>query len=268
MLPRRPFSRLSLIIATLFAANLSLAETPAASAPFTPEQQQLIRQISASEAHGLIPQVASAAAVNVEKSIAGEKQAIEVAKEALEVGRKSVDWWLSNIGILMTLFGLVLTAAAFGIPYAMGLKKKAEWQEKLADITQKLEKAEAAQQQAEKHANEIEKLRDSALEKTSLIPNAEQLTGKLSDEVLEKLRIEKPPQVVRLIQQAWDAHGNKDWAVAKPLWELLSLIESQDANVWFNFGYAEAHSGQNWQQVSNCFQRAHLLAPDVFTCNN
>lgn len=92
--------------------------------------------------------------------------------------------------------------------------------------------------------------------------------GELSGELLAKLQAEKPPQVVKLIQQAWDAHEKEDWAVAKPLWALLSLIESQDANVWFNLAYAEVHSGEDWQLICDAYQRAHLLEPSAIVCNN
>lgn len=271
--PHRLF-RPVLVAAALCAANLAVADLPA-SAPFTPAQQQAIRQISASEAQAQVPLVASAAAASVAKTIEGEKQAIDVAKDALEVGRKSVDWWLSNIGVLMAILGAVLAVASIGIPLWMGRKQKAEWQEKLADITQKLAQAQAAQQQAaaaqqraEQHAGEIEALLLSARDKTSQIPNAEQITGKLEGDVLAKLRAEKPPQVVRLIQQAWEAHEKEDWAAAKPLWGLLSLIESHDANVWFNFAYAEQHSGKNWQLIHDAYQRSHLLQPSEMACNN
>lgn len=269
-----PKPRLTLLAAAVLAANLAHA-TPTASAPFTPEQQQLIRQISASEANGLLPQVASAAAANVAKTIEGEKQAIAVAKDALEVGRKSVDWWLSNISFWVGGLGLLIAVAGIGIPLWMGRTQKAEWQKKLADITQKLAEAQAAQQlaaaaqqQAEQHAREIETLRNNAQNKISLIPNAEQVTGALSAEVLAKLREEKSPQIVTLIEQALKANEKEDWASAKPLWELLSLIESHDANVWFNLAFAEQLSGKNWQLICEAYQFSHLLQPSSDSCNN
>lgn len=251
-----PKPRLTLLAAAVLAANLAHA-IQAASAPFTPEQQQLIRQISASEANGLLPQVASAAAANVQKTIEGEKQAIAVAKDALEVGRKSVDWWLSNISLWVGGLGLLITVAGIGIPLWIVRKQKAE----LANITEKLN-------QAEQYVYEIEKLRDSALKKTSLIPNAAQLTGKLSKELLEKLRKEKPPQVVGLIEQAWEAHEKKDWARAKPLWELLSLIESHDSIVWFNLGFVESELEDDWERAHDYFRRSYLLNPTAAACHN
>lgn len=266
--------RPALLTAALCAANLAVAELPA-SAPFTPAQQQAIRQISASEAQAQVPLVASAAAASVAKTIEGEKQAIDVAKDALEVGRKSVDWGLSNISVWLGGLGLLIGVASIGIPLWMGRKQKAEWQEKLADITQKLteaqaaqQRAAAAQQQAEQHAREIETLLHTARDKTSLIPSAEDIKGELSGELLAKLQAEKPPQVVKLIQQAWEAHNKKDWAAAKPLWALLSLIESQNANVWFNLAYAEQHAGKDFQRICDGYQRSHLLEPSAVTCNN
>ncbi len=259
--------RPTLLAAALCAANLAVAAQPA-SAPFTPAQQQVIRQISASAAEAQVPLVASAAAASVAKTIEGEKQAIDVAKDALEVGRKSVDWWLSALGLLMAVAGI-------GIPFLMGRQQKAEWKERMDEISGKLaeanvakEMAEAAQQQAEQYASEIDKLLHTANYKISLIPNAEQVTGKLEGDVLAKLRSEKPPQVVKLIQQALEAHEKEEWVAAKPLWKLLSLIESQDANVWFNLAYAEVHSGQNWQLICDGFQRSHLLEPSAVACSN
>ncbi len=266
--------RPTLLAAALCAANLAVAAQPA-SAPFTPAQQQAIRQISASAAQAQVPLVASAAAASVAKTIEGEKQAIDVAKDALEVGRKSVDWWLSNISVWLGGLGLLIGVVGIGIPLWMGRKQKAEWQEKLADITQKLTQAQAAQQQAaaaqqqaEQHAREIETLLHTARDKTSLIPSAEDIKGELSGELLEKLQAEKPPQVVQLIQQALEAHEKEDWAAAKPLWALLSLIESQDANVWFNLAYAEQYSGEDWQLICDGYHRAHLLEPSAIVCNN
>lgn len=259
--------RPTLLAAALCAANLVVAAQPA-SAPFSPAQQQAIRQISASEAQAQVPLVASAAAASVAKTIEGEKQAIDVAKDALEVGRKSVDWWLSALGLLMAVAGI-------GIPFLMGRQQKAEWKERLDEISGKLaeanaakEMAEAAQQQAEQHAREIETLLHTARDKTSLIPSAEDIKGELSGELLAKLQAEKPPQVVKLIQQAWEAHNKEDWAAAKPLWALLSLIESQDANVWFNLAYAEEHAGKDFQLICDGYQRSQLLQPSADACNN
>ncbi|MDC7692427.1 tetratricopeptide repeat protein [Vogesella indigofera] len=274
MLPLHPALRLSLLAAALVAANLVHAEVPAGS-PFTPEQQQLIRQLSASEVKAATPEIASEAASSVAKTIAGEKQAIEVAKDALEVGRKSVDWWLSNISVWLGGLGLLIAVAGIGIPLWMGRKQKVEWQEKLNLLTQKMQEAETAQQQAkaaqqaaEQHAQEIEELLTHARNKTSLIPKADEITGKLSVEVLEKLRNEKPPQVVKLIEQAWDAHRRKDWKTAKPLWGLLSLIEGHDSNVWFNLGFTLAHMNSDWETVASCFERSHLLEPNPDALNN
>lgn len=274
MLPLRPALRLSLLAAALVAANLVHAEVPA-SAPFTAEQQHVIQQLSASEVRAAAPKIASEAASSVAKTIEGEKQAIEVAKDALELGRKSVDWWLSNIGVLIAILGAVLAAASIGIPYVMGLKRKAEWEEKLEQLTLKLQEAEAAQQKAEtaqqraeNHATEIEILLLHAREKTSRIPKADEITGQISDEVVEKLRAEKPSQVVKLIEQAWDAHHKEDWEAAKPLWELLSLIESHDANVWFNLGFASDHTNEDKSLIAEYYRRSHLLEADAVTLNN
>ena len=165
-------------------------------------------------------------------------------------------------------WGVLLAAASVGIPYLMGKKQKTEWQEKLNELTRKLAEAETARKRIEDHATETERLLQQARDKTSLIPNAETLTGQLSTELLEKLQTEKPPQVVRLIEQAWEAHRQEDWATAKPLWELLSLIESQDANVWFNLAYAESKLGQDYQQITDYYRRAHLLKPRASACNN
>ncbi len=274
MLPLRPALRLSLLAATLVAANLVHADVPA-GAPFTPEQQHVIQQLSASEVRAAVPTIASEAASSVAKTIEGEKQAIEVAKDALEVGRKSVDWWLSNISVWLGGLGLLIAVAGIGIPLWMGRKQKAEWQEKLNLLTQKLQevetaqqKAEAAQLKAERHAQEIETLLNHARDKASLIPKADEITGQLSVEVLEKLRKEKPPQVVALIEQAWGADKAGDWETAKPLWELLSLIESHDSNVWFNLAYSLLQTKKDWGYIAQCFQRSNMLQPRPVTLAN
>lgn len=275
MLPLRPALRFSLLAAALVAANLVHAEVPA-SAPFTAEQQQLIRQLSASEVRAAAPKIASEAASSVAKTIEGEKQAIEVAKDTLEVGRKSVDWWLSNIGVLMAILGAVLAAASIGIPYVMGLKRKAEWEEKLEQLTLKLQEAEAAQQkaetaqqQAESHATEIETLLQHAREKTSRIPKADEITVQISEEVIEKLRAEKPSQVVKLIEHALDAHSSDNWEKARPLWQLLSQIESNDSNVWFNYGRSLQGCGADFNEAAiNAYGNSLLLEDDVITYSN
>ncbi len=259
--------RPTLLAAALCAANLAVAELPA-SAPFTPAQQQAIRQISASEAQAQVPLVASAAAASVAKTIEGEKQAIGVAKDALEVGRKSVDWWLSNISVWLGGLGLLIGAASIGIPLWMGRKQRAEWNEKLDELIKKLNEAESVQRQAQENADEIAALLHESRHKASLIPNSEVLKGELSDELLAKLKAEKPPQVVKLIKQAWDAQHREDWQAALPLWSLLSLIESQDSNVWFNLGVVHSEGHQNWIAAAECFQRSNLLDPHPSTLFN
>ncbi|MCG9059360.1 hypothetical protein LH452_10495 [Laribacter hongkongensis] len=253
---------------SLSARAETSATIPPTVSTLTPEQQTAVRELSRQEIDTATPRLTEQVGKQVEKQIEGEKQAMAIAKDALEVGRKSVDWWLSNIGVLMGILGVLLAAASVGIPYLMGKKQKTEWQEKLNELTRKLAEAETARKQIEDHATETERLLQQARDKTSLIPNAETLTGQLSTELLEKLKADKPPQVVRLIEQAWEAHRQKDWATAKPLWELLSLIESQDANVWFNLAYAESELGQDYQQITDYYRRAHLLDPDASTCNN
>ncbi len=250
MLPLRPALRLSLLAAALIAANLVYAEVPA-GAPFTPEQQQLIRQLSVSEAKAMTPQIASEALVIVAKTTEG--QTLQVAKEALEVGRKSVDWWLTALGLLMAVAGI-------GLPIWLGRKHD--------EVEIKLREADAAKQKAEIAQRHAEQLLENFNKQTSLIPNADEITGKLSNEVLEKLHKVKPPQVVTLIEQAWDAHRRKDWKTAKPLWELLSLIEGHDYNVWFNLGLTLVRTNQDWQTAASCFERSHLLKPSSYALNN
>ncbi|UDM16206.1 hypothetical protein [Vogesella sp. XCS3] len=244
--------RPALLAAALCAANLAVAAQPA-SAPFTPAQQQAIRQISASAAQAQVPLVASAAAASVAKTIEGEKQAIDVAKDALEVGRKSVDWWLTALGLVMALAGIGLS---------VWLSRKHD------EVEVKLKEADAAKQKAEIALRHAEQLIENFSKQASLIPNADAISDKLSADVLEKLKMVKPPQVVKLIEQAWAAHHQKNWVIAKPLWELLSLIESQDANVWFNLAYAEQHAGKDFQLICDGYQRSHLLEPSAEASNN
>ena len=146
--------RPTLLAAALCAANLAVAELPA-SAPFTPAQQQAIRQISASEAQAQVPLVASAAAASVAKTIEGEKQAIDVAKDALEVGRKSVDWWLTVLGLIM----------------ALGWYRLSVWLSRKHDeVEVKLKEADAAKQKAEIALRNAEQLIESFSKQTSLVP--------------------------------------------------------------------------------------------------
>ena len=268
MIPHRLAFLFLLGSLSLSARAETSATVPPTVATLTPEQQTAVRELSRQEIDTATPRLTEQVGKQVEKQIEGEKQAMAIAKDALEVGRKSVDWWLSNIGVLMGILGVLLAAASVGIPYLMGKKQKTEWQEKLNELTRKLAEAETARKRIEDHATETERLLQQARDKTSLIPNAETLTGQLSTELLEKLQTEKPPQVVRLIEQAWEAHRQEDWATAKPLWELLSLIESQDANVWFNLAYAESKLGQDYQQITDYYRRAHLLKPRASACNN
>lgn len=268
MLPLRPALRFSPLAVALVAANLVYAEVPA-GAPFTPEQQQLIRQLSASEVHAAVPTIASEAASSIAKTIEGEKQAIEVAKDALEVGRKSVDWWLSNISVWLGGLGLLIAVAGIGIPLWMGRKQKVEWQEKLNLLTQKLQEAEtaqqhaeAAQQKAEKHASEIETLRDKAHEMIGQMPSLEQSTGGLSAEDLDKLRKGKPPHVVDLIERGWQAGREGQWETAKTLWELISYIESSNPGVWTNLGFVYVNL-KNFEQASRCYTFSNALVSNA-----
>lgn len=258
----------SLALSARAETSATVTPPPETLANLTPEQQTAVRELSRQEIDTATTRLTEQVGKQVEKQIEGEKQAMAIAKDALEVGRKSVDWWLSNIGVLMGILGVLLAAASVGIPYLMGKKQKIEWQEKLDELTRKLAEAETARKQIEDHAAETERLLQQARDKTSLIPNAETLTGQLSTELLEKLKADKSPQVVTLIEQAWEAHHQKDWATAKPLWELLSLIESQDANVWFNLAYAESELGQDYPQITDCYRRAYLLLPSPAACNN
>ena len=244
--------RPTLLAAALCAANLAVAAQPA-SAPFTPAQQQAIRQISASEAQAQVPLVASAAAASVAKTIEGEKQAIDVAKDALEVGRKSVDWWLTTLGLIM---------AVAGIGLSVWLSRKHH------EVELQLKEADVAKQKVEDALRNAEQLIESFSKQTSLIPNADAISDKLSADVLEKLKMVKPPQVVKLIKQAWDAQHREDWQAALPLWSLLSLIESQDSNVWFNLGVVHSEGHQNWIAAAECFQRSNLLDPHPSTLFN
>lgn len=263
-----PLVRPTLLAAALCAANLAVAAQPA-SAPFTPAQQQAIRQISASAAQAQVPLVASAAAASVAKTIEGEKQAIDVAKDALEVGRKSVDWWLTTLGLIM---------AVAGIGLSVWLSRKHH------EVELQLKEADVAKQKVEDALRNAEQLIESFSKQTSLLTGSERLiksdkqvgepsvtdsaSEKLSSEVLEKLQKIKPPQVVKLIKQAWDAQHREDWQAALPLWSLLSLIESQDSNVWFNLGVVHSEGHQNWIAAAECFQRSNLLDPHPSTLFN
>lgn len=261
MIPHRIALLLLLGSLALSARAETSATVPPSVATLSPEQQTAVRELSRQEIDAAAPRLTEQVSQQVGKQIEGEKQAMAIAKDALEVGRKSVDWWLSNISLWLAGLGLLIAVASIGIPLFIAYKLK-----KYSDGIKK--KLEQMLKQAGQHTGEIEKLLHSARDKTSLIPNAETLTSQLSTDLLEKLRAEKPPQVVRLIEQAWEAHHQKDWATAKPLWELLSLIESQDANVWFNLAYAESELGQDYPQITDCYRRSHLLNPSVEACNN
>ena len=316
------FPCLSLIATALVAANLVHAEVPA-SAPFTPEQQQLIRQISASEVKAATPAMASAAAATVED----KTQNIETAKEVLEIGRNQLNLWLGYLGVLtgaIGLFGIAvplftvkkykdeidkqaeeLRAKLKLAENALADAQKAQEKTKTAqqraeaalqkvDIAQQniaeaqtkageaqqhaesiqkhveaaLELARIAQERAEQHTCEIETLLTDAHNKTNLIPNADTVTGDLKAEVLAKLQQHKPPQVVALIQQAVEKYQKQDWVAAKPLYELLSLVESHEPNVWFNLGVVLQKTQTDMTKVIECYQRSDLLQPNVKALHN
>lgn len=241
MLPLRPALHLSLIAAALIAANLTHADVPA-SAPFTPEQQQLIQQLSASEVHRLTPQIASAAALSAAKSIQGEKQAIDMAKDALEVGRKSVDWWLSNISVWLAAFGILIALASFGIPYAMGKKRQLELEGELnevrnqfSDAKLQLTEVKKIQENALSHLQNIEKIAKQAKEKESLIPDADQISGSISKEVIEKIQNNEGKNVAHLVERAMNETKKNSWKEAAYLWRLLTFIQPEEPSVWINY---------------------------------
>lgn len=173
----------------------------------------------------------------------GAQEKAEAAQQQTEAALKHVTAAQENIATAQVVVG----------------KAQQETESLQTRVETVLASAKEAQEKAEQHAQQIETLLKDAREKTSLIPNAKQITGELSAEVLEKLRAEKPPQVVKLIKQAWDAQHREDWQAALPLWSLLSLIESQDSNVWFNLGVVHSEGHQNWIAAAECFERSNLL---------
>lgn len=260
--PRRLF-RPVLLAAALCAANLAVAALPA-SAPFSPAQQQAIRQISASEAQAQVPLVASAAAANVAKTIEGEKQAIAATKEYLELGRKNVDWWLGFLSLL-------LAAAAFFV-WRTNERSRQEWDDLQKGITsehlQNMKDAAEARkelrqemqdcikdakerfdqhlkltetsvdilkrdlEQARKMLSEIEQHRDSAL-----APPAD-----AAPEIIEAAMqtnqsnaAHSPQSKLAAIAQQFGK--NKNWQEAASRWQALTDLEPENRGYWFNYGY-------------------------------
>jgi len=255
--------RPALLTAALCAANLAVADLPA-SAPFTPAQQQAIRQISASAAQAQVPLVASAAAASVAKTIEGEKQAIGATKEFLELGRKNVDWWLGFLSLL-------LAVAAFFV-WRTNERSRQEWDDLQKGITsehlQNMKDAAEARkelrqemqdcikdakerfdqhlkltetsvdilkrdlEQARKMLSEIEQHRDSAL-----APPAD-----AAPEVIEAAMqtnqsnaAHSPQSKLAAIAQQFGKE--KNWQEAASRWQALTDLEPENRGYWFNYSY-------------------------------
>ncbi|MCG9125672.1 hypothetical protein LH460_13610 [Laribacter hongkongensis] len=258
----------SLALSAHAETSATVIPMPATVATLTPEQQTAVRELSRQEIDTATPRLTEQVGKQVEKQIEGEKQAMAIAKDALEVGRKSVDWWLSNLSFWIAVLGLLIAVAGIGIPLWMGRKQKAEWQEKLNLLTQKLQAAETARQQAEaaknqakQHAEEIETLLKESRNRTSLIPNAETFAKQHKSEIIKELQEKTSSEKAVLINRALNASKNNEWKNAYWLWKLLSYSESLDANLWYNWGKASLNTEpvKDLDTAIRCFRNAYLL---------
>lgn len=264
MLPLRPALRLSLLATVLVAANLVHAEVPA-GAPFTPEQQRSIQQLTASEVRTVVPKIASEAASSVAKTIEGEKLAISNTKEWLEVGRKNIDWWLGFLSLLL--------AGAAIFVWRTNEKNRQEWEiirsqmgedhrkalQETADTRGELRQEmqtciKDAKERFDQHLKitegsvrllerdlergrqmlaEIQQHRDSAVAPRADAPAEEIEAAKKQNEANAA---HSPQSKLAALAQQLGQEGK--WQEAAGRWQALTDLESENADYWFNYGYA------------------------------
>lgn len=294
MLPLRPVLRLSLLAAALVAANLAHADVPA-GAPFTPEQQQLIRQLSASEVRAAAPKIASEAASSVAKTIEGERLAISNTKEWLEVGRKNIDWWLGFLSLLL--------AGAAIFVWRTNEKNRQEWETIRSQMGEDHRKAlqetadtrgalrqemqtciKDAKERFDQHLKitegsvrllerdlergrqmlaEIQQHRDSAVAPRANAPAWEIEAAK---KLNEANAAHSPQSKLAALAQRFDQEGN--WQEAVPRWQALTDLEPENADYWFNYGYALNHwikQSKEPEQVRQLAGQAQAVWQQVIT---
>lgn len=83
-----------------------------------------------------------------------------------------------------------------------------------------------------------------------------------------KSNSDKPSSIDALLAKAQEAGSIEDWPQAKAIWELLSLIESHNANVWFNLGYIKEQTGDSRSAIAQCYERSCLLVPSGLSYMN
>lgn len=251
MLPLRPALRLSLLTAALIAANLVHADVPA-SAPFTTEQQLALEKYQS----GLADKAEDVAS-KLDKLEVRLQSKQEYDKDVLALGQKNIDWMLA-------FMGLTLAAAAF-LGWRTKARIESEWAAQKLEIekehlravadTDKAREAltrevgrsleEARERLRElreelKHARsmntEIRQVRDSAVTPRADAPAAEIEAAQKENEANAA---HSPQSKLAALAQKFDQEGN--WEEAASRWLALTDLESENADYWFNYGYALNH---------------------------
>jgi len=181
-----------------------------------------------------------------------EKQQIAL----LEMQRKSVDWWLTAIGLMLTVFGIVVALVGFWLPREHRARLKVdraeldvmlkESRESIATMRKHEQTAADAVASAKVDANKTEELRKKA--ESYMLESSDTKSPQSNREAIESARqLEALPQATdtdrlraKAILVGEQALAKSDHASAEKaytLWAALVELNASDHSAHFNAGY-------------------------------
>jgi tetratricopeptide (TPR) repeat protein len=142
---------------------------------------------------------------------------------AVNNSQKNADWWLSAVGGLLTLVGLVVTIFGIGLPIWLTRKQKRELNEKIAEF-------ERIKNQVEEHVKAIEDMRSQSEAKVQAIEK--HLTRAQAANFAPE-KVQPGSQEALQVLNAMAQPVTKNQSEANPL-ELLRLnaLKAQAENRW------------------------------------
>lgn len=182
---------------------------------------------------------------------------VENMSALLQLQQKDVDWWLSLVGILLTLLTLVAAAAGIIVPWLLTQQRRNEYEQMIRGAREATDLARGAASLATEHAASAGRSAQQILERN---PNVrESLGGSLARaEILEMERAADDPRLAednRLRATILKEQALGNWGKAAELAREFTKKYETSRNSYNGLGY----SLQKLAQTRAGFERKKLL---------
>jgi cytochrome c-type biogenesis protein CcmH/NrfG len=249
---------LLLFFGLAFGASAADVQTPTIS-PENASQSQLAAQTTEiAELKKLLAQAADDKRKAEDDTRKAEITSLkEQVQTATNNSQKAADWWINATGVVLTIFGLLVTVVGVFAPWWFTRRQKQDLENQEIQIKEHLKTAESLvasmsvlESQGLTHVSKLADLEKAANTDPSKVSpgSAEALKVQNALAGISEAEQEKQPVAVRLKLNALEAQAKNKWLEALSFWQ--QLLDKQPENTDALIGLASAQHAFADQQSS------------------